>query len=314
MVKLSASRIKTYSNCSWLGYCKYNCRLPSKTNDGAKLGDATHVIAECLAAKKREDLVLAALESKSPLAVPSIGRLANKLLKERDLDTIENREKLNLFLLTALQNDFFGEGCIEYRTEYEFDFKTDKFHVGGFIDRLFIYEDKIRILDFKTSKEKFKSGSDDIKFNVQALIYTLVASEEFPDKEIEIDFLFCKFPKNPFIKMKFTKQQLEGFKSYLEYTSEYLSDFTVEKAMSDYAADAGFDRKWLCGKDNPYAFKNDGVTPVFVCEYRLPFLYFEASKDGEKTISAYKKKELDKYAKLGYNVVQKRYSGCPKWN
>lgn len=313
MVKLSASRIKTYSSCSWLGYCKYNLKLPSKSNDGAKLGGCTHVILECLAEKKRFDLVNQALQLQCPLAVPSIDRLAKKLLKKESLYNDESIAKIDGFLLVALENDFFGKGCKQYMTEYEFDLKTDNYWVGGFIDRLFEYEDHVRILDFKTSKKKFAKGTEELEFNVQALIYALVASKMFPNKKIIVEFLFVKFRKDPKIVMKFSQKQLDGFEQYLGYISSHISNFSTEDALGDLASE-DVKRKWLCGyASDPFALKKDG-TPHWHCEYRYPSIYFEATKEGQKTISASSKKELEKYQRQGYEIVQKRYAGCPKWN
>ena len=47
-VKLSASRIDTYKICSWLYYAQYIQKIPRSTNDGAKRGDVSHIVLECL--------------------------------------------------------------------------------------------------------------------------------------------------------------------------------------------------------------------------------------------------------------------------
>lgn len=312
MVKLSASRIKTYSSCSYLGYLKYNCKLPSSGNTGSRLGGVTHSILECLAEHKRSNLVDQCIILGDPLGNKSLLRYAKILLKREGELSQENLEKVNQFLLTALVNDFKGNGCNSYLTEYEFDIKTDKYWIGGFIDRLFVYDDKIRILDFKTSKKKFAKGSEDMDFNIQALMYALVASKMYPDKKISVEFLFLKFKKDPWIRMEFTQEQLNGFENYLEYISDYLNDFSIEKALGNMAS-SDVKRRWLCGKD-AYTIKADGST-AWSCEYRAPFLYFEAiDGQGQCVKSAFNKKELDKYKNMGYTIIQKRHSGCPKFH
>ena len=309
--RLSASKIKSYSSCSYLAYLKYNCGLPSKGNTGSKLGGITHIILECLAHPKRKEKVSQAIACGRPLSLSCLHRLASKWLKKEEVYSSENYEKINGFLVTGLENDFHGKGCEKYETEYEFNINNGKYWIYGFIDRLFIYEDHIRSLDFKSSKSKFSKGSEDMDFNIQALIYALVASKLYPGKKITVEFLFLKFRKNPYIKMEFSLSQIDAFEHYLEYISGYLQDFGLEKALANTAA-GDFKRKWLCGKE-PFTYKEDG-SPVWVCEYKAPFLYFEAVKEGSPSKSAYFKKELDSYIPLGYTIVQRKHSGCPKFN
>jgi len=308
--RLSASKIKSYASCSYLAYLKYNCGLPSSGNTGSRLGSVTHSILECLAEPRRKELVNEAIACGKPLSIPCLNRYATILLKRENEDSLENFDKVDGFLLTALESDFFGKGCLEYYTEYEFDINNGLYWIYGFIDRMFIYEDRVRILDFKTSKKKFAKGSDDMEFNVQALMYALVASKLFPDKKIEVEFLFLKFKKDPLIKMVFSQTQIDGFEEYLKYISSYLQNFGIEKALANMAS-SDVKRRWLCGKD-AYTEKADGSI-AWSCEYRAPFLYFEAVKDGVVVKSAYTKKELDKYEKLGYTIIQRRHSGCPRF-
>lgn len=310
MVRLSASKIKSYSSCSYLAYLKYHCGLPSQGNTGSRLGSVTHSILECLAHTKRASLVKAATYCNDPLSIPSINRYANILLNKEKENTEENKAKVNNFLLTALKFDFYGEGCSSYDTEYAFNIKEEgRYWIVGFIDRLFVYEDKVRIVDFKTSKAKFAKGSDDMDFNVQALMYALVASKLYPGKKIFVEFLFLKFVQKPLIQMEFTMAQIEGFENYLEYLSKYLQNFGLEEALSNMASQ-DVKRRWLCGK-MVLSNKKDG-SQAWSCEYRAPFLFFEAVKDGVPIKSALTKRELDKYEKDGCVIVQRRHAGCPK--
>jgi hypothetical protein len=307
--RLSASKIKTYSSCSYLAYLKYNCGLPSSGNTGSRLGSVTHAILECLASEKRKEIVDQAIACRKPLSIPSLNRMATILLKKEKEDSLENFDKVDGFVLTALENDFHGKGCEQYFTEYEFNIDTGKYWIYGFIDRMFVYSDKIRIVDFKTSKKKFGKGSDDMDFNVQALMYALVASKKYPGYPIYIEFQFLKFAKAPIISMQFTQAQIDGFENYLEYISDYLKNFGMEEALGDMAS-KDVKRRWLCGKE-ALTEKDDG-SMAWSCEYRAPFLYFEAVKDGIPVKSSYLKKDLDKYEKQGYEIIQKRHAGCPK--
>jgi hypothetical protein len=310
LIKLSASKIKTYSSCSYYGYAKYNIGLPDKGNLGSDLGGIVHTVLEVLSIKKRYDYVVESIASKNSFEKPSVKKLIEKLLKKKDILTEENLSKINGFLMTAFTNDFFDEDCLDVKIEYEFDIKTETYWVGGFIDKLKVKNDKVVVLDYKSSKKKFQG--EELSFNIQGLLYSLVASKMYPDKKVEVEFIFLKFPKAPYIKMSFSKQYLDGFENYLAYVSERLANFGIEEALADMAAKGGRGRSWQCGKENPFELKED-LSPHWVCPFRLGFLYFSAEKFGCKSISAYTKKELIKYLEQGYNIVQKRYNGCPAW-
>ena len=51
---LSASRVKTLENCSWLYWCNYHLKLPQEKNEGAKKGEICHTIFEVLLLKNRK--------------------------------------------------------------------------------------------------------------------------------------------------------------------------------------------------------------------------------------------------------------------
>lgn len=209
LVKLSASKIKTYAGCSFYGYARYNVGLPSASNLGSDLGSLVHTILECLSIKKRYKYVEKILLSKNPWEIKSIEKLAKKLLKQKGNLSEENINKVSGFLMTAFENDFFDEGSLDVKIEHEFDLKTETYWVGGFIDKLKEMENKVVIIDYKSSKKKFQG--EEISFNIQGLIYALVASKMYPEKEIEVEFMFLKFPKNPYIKIKYNAEQLKSF-------------------------------------------------------------------------------------------------------
>ena len=100
--RLSASTIKSYSSCSYLAYLKYNCGLPSKGNVGSKLGGITHIVLECLAHPRRVGKVAQAIFFGKPLSIPSLSRLVKKWLKKEDVDSLENYEKINGFLIKTI--------------------------------------------------------------------------------------------------------------------------------------------------------------------------------------------------------------------
>ena len=51
---LSASRIKTWEDCSWKYWCNYHLKVPGRNNDGAARGTVCHTILELLLNKKNK--------------------------------------------------------------------------------------------------------------------------------------------------------------------------------------------------------------------------------------------------------------------
>src|SRR5437762_1197766 len=103
-VKLSASRIKTYQDCTWLYYVKYILKLPDKSNDGAKRGTLVHLINELLLNPKRKAHFHLITKNRTIEACPAIHRLVLKLARKEAIDDPENLELINAMILVALDN------------------------------------------------------------------------------------------------------------------------------------------------------------------------------------------------------------------
>ncbi len=172
MQTLSPSRIKTFISCSYLGYSKYFLKAPDLGNSGSSRGSTLHETLEILADKKHKKHYDLILEKKDGFASPAVTRLLTKYAKNHGVDDPENMEIIRKFLYCALKNDFYFEGADEVFVEREFEVKTDKYHVKGFLDLVAFYHDKkIAIIrDWKSSKAKF--AKDEIDYNLQSLIYS----------------------------------------------------------------------------------------------------------------------------------------------
>jgi hypothetical protein len=321
----SASKVKTALGCSWKYYSSYLLHIPSRSNNGAKVGGNVHIILECLAVDKRKALVQKILEAKDIFVSQSIRHLTYKLARKNDTDTPENIEKVKDFVLNGLSYDFYGnlrENLAHSYTEKDFLFEEpEKYKIRGFIDRLFLYEDGHALIrDYKTSKETYR-GSD-IKDPLQANFYAKAVRKMSdagiipPVKTISCEFLFLKFDcslesewatgeyqgkvtKKQYhngggkITVNFTEEEIDGFDYELEDYQQYLESFDEEKATENFAVDQGmpsddsFSGKLLCGFGT-YAgqLKKDG-TLMFSCEARHPFPYYYIEKDGQWIASCF---------------------------
>lgn len=321
---LSASRVKTLESCSWIYWCKYNLKLPDKSNDGASRGSICHLIFEVLINKKRKKYYNKLLKIKKLSSIPSIDRLVNKWIKKYNLSQ-NDYLSVEKMIIVGLQTDFYGkdDGKSEVLSP-EFEFKieniTPEYNISGLIDKIFLYPEdkKITITDYKSSKEKFKGDEKDC--NVQGLMYSLVASKNWPEyTNIIVKFIFLKFPEDPMIELSFAKEEIEGFEHYLEFLNKKINNFSEKLAKSAFAADAAdseeeFKGKKMCGRAyKKNQLKKDG-TPMWHCSFKFDFDYYVLLDKDKKIIkSSFEESPLLKDIKEGLEVEKRYYAGCPKY-
>ena len=341
MKALSASKIKKAQSCSWSYWATYHLKVPDKSNDGASRGWICHLIFELLGDERHREIYDEIILKDNIYLCEPIKRLVSYHAKRLNVNDEENLELINNMTLAGLHFDFFGgkDGHPdESISEQSFDITVDEmgklYRVRGFIDKLFLYENKSLavIRDFKSSKSVFKGK--DITDNLQDLIYTLAVKKLFPNfKKRQVEFLFLKFDLNSSgtVKMKdISPEELEGLELQLTSIQNYLNNFTEEDAISNFAADQGYPKDGtfggplMCGKDGFKISKGkpligDDGNPVvaYICPYRKPMDYVSL-KDSEGNIirSFFKDDpELNTLVlKEGESLSEMHYSGCPRWN
>ena len=315
---LSASKIKTFENCSWLYWCKYHLGLPEKTNEGALKGSVSHLILELLLKKKHKKHFNSITKLLDVDASEPIKRLIIKHLKIYNINRPEIYTEVCNFILVALQYDFFGKGGVNEDPEFKFEFNNEepKYNLLGFIDKATIYkkDKKILITDYKTSKQKFVG--EELNSNLQAMIYSLVAKKLWPKLKPAVRFLFLKFGKKPAQELEFSEDALKGLEYYLEKLNIQINNFDASNSESNFAANKprpkqGFGGSLLCGfAKQPGQLKKDG-TPMWHCAFKFPFDYYALlGKDGEMIKSYTEKKECPK-PKKGEKIEKRHYEGCP---
>ena len=316
-MNLSASRVKTYQTCSWQYYLTYilGFRDFDKGNDGSKRGTICHLVLECIQDKISRHYLIEDFQETGFEGHPNIYRLVMKHAKVVGVDDKDNMDLMEGFIKVGLKSDFLCEGWDLQDPEKKFHIenKTPKYKILGFIDKHALDPEmkKGRIDDYKTSKLKF-TGKD-IKFNIQSLMYSLALAKEYDFEEYIVNFVFLKFPRKPMQTFVYTKEQLAGFEYYLANMYNYLNNFNIKKACSNFARNN--DSYFLCGKHDYKLgqLKKDGVTPAWVCPVRQPFLYYELTDEKGKVIK--KSKDREELVPVGkQKVVDKFYSGCPAWN
>ena len=337
-IHLSASRLKTVKMCSWLYWCKYHQRLPDQSNDGASRGTVCHLIFECLGKPSRRHYYDVILEQNDPFAVEAIKKLILKTATPLGVDDEENMQMIKEMIVAGLRYDFFGKKVVkpsESFSEYEFDMHIKEgekdYSIKGFIDKLFIYDNKKSALirDFKTSKQVFKG--EDKKKNLQDYIYSLAVKYLFPEiSNRNSEFVFLRFdldsknkPKGIMKMRKISDKRLEEFEIELTQAQTYLSQFNYHHATNSYAADKGIPKDGsfggivACGRAKYRGQPKKDGTPMWHCIYKFPFDYYGLFDADEKLLKTQFPENyglLLKQKKESHVIKKLHYAGCPRWN
>jgi hypothetical protein len=295
---LSASRIKTLETCSWVYWNNYHTKVPQSQNDGALRGTICHTVFELLLNKRHLKNYKRIIKKNSIDGDEGVNRLVKKLSVKVKLDE-SNYKLLNDMILVGLKNDFFGEGGEIVKPEYDFDIKNDepKYHIRGFIDKPIKIKKEMHIIDYKSSKYKFRG--DDLEANIQAMMYSLASKKLWPKLKPIVKFLFLRFPKQPIQELVFDDNQIKGFEHYLEHINDYVNKFDEESARSNFAVD-NVKNKWMCQVGG------------WKCPYKDPYEYYvKVNNKGEVLESSLDGKFKDI---KGFKVEKRKYEGCPKFN
>jgi hypothetical protein len=294
---LSASRIKTLETCSWVYWNNYHTKVPQSQNDGALRGTICHTIFELLLNKRHLKNYKRIIKKNAINGDEGVDRLVKKLSAKVKLDE-SNYKLLNDMILVGLKNDFFGEGGEIVKPEYDFDIKNDepKYHIRGFIDKPIKIKKEMHIIDYKSSKYKFRG--DDLEANIQAMMYSLASKKLWPKLKPIVKFLFLRFPKQPIQELVFDDDQIRGFEHYLEHINNYVNKFDEESAKSNFAIDS-VKNKWMCQVGG------------WKCPYKDPYKYYVKLNDKGEVVETSLE---DNFKDIkGFKVETRTYQGCPKF-
>jgi len=294
---LSASRIKTLETCSWVYWNNYHTKVPQSQNDGALRGTICHTIFELLLNKRHLKNYKRIIKKNAINGDQGVDRLVKKLSAKVKLDE-SNYKLLNDMILVGLKNDFFGEGGEIVKPEYDFEIKNDepKYHIRGFIDKPIKIKKEMHIIDYKSSKYKFRG--DDLEANIQAMMYSLASKKLWPKLKPIVKFLFLRFPKQPIQELVFDDDQIKGFEHYLEHINNYVNKFDEESARSNFAVD-NVKNKWMCQVGG------------WKCPYKDPYKYYVKLNDKGEVVETSLE---DNFKDIkGFKVETRTYQGCPKF-
>jgi hypothetical protein len=294
---LSASRIKTLETCSWVYWNNYHTKVPQSQNDGALRGTICHTVFELLLKKRHLKNYKRIIKENAIYGDKGVDKLVKKLSAKVKLDE-SNYKLLNDMILVGLKNDFFGEGGEIIKPEYDFNIQNDepKYHIRGFIDKPVKIKKEMHIIDYKSSKYKFRG--DDLEANIQAMMYSLASRKLWPKLKPIVKFLFLRFPKQPIQELVFDDNQINGFEHYLEHINDYVNKFDEESARSNFAVD-NVKNKWMCQVGG------------WKCPYKDPYKYYVKVNDKGEVIETSLEDNFKDIKE--FKVEARTYEGCPKF-
>jgi hypothetical protein len=317
-IPLSASRIKTFENCSYIYYSNYILKAPQSSNNGANKGSCVHDVLEFLLEPKNKDEYDKIIASNSISSSEVIKKLIEESIVKLKLPNKLNESfnHIDKMVLVALKHDFFVDGGKLIGIEHAFDYVNENppFRLKGFLDKIHKKGKNILIHDYKSSKKKYEG--EEITANIQAFSYALIATKLWPKLKPIVRFIFLQFPEDPIIETPFNENIASGFQEYLGFIQKKINSFTKEDATSNMAADKAygtttFSGKLICGMGKfPNQLKKDG-TKMYACPYRWPYDYFILIKDGIVTKTALTKEEL--LPKDDETIEIRHFDGCPRY-
>ena len=294
---LSASRIKTLETCSWVYWNNYHDKIPQSQNEGALRGTICHTVFELLLKERHKRHYDTIIKNNSINGSKGISKLVKKLSLKVGLAE-SNYELLDQMILVGLKEDFFGENGKIVEPEYAFNIQNDnpKYHIRGFIDKPIKIKKEMHIIDYKSSKYKFRG--DELQANIQAMMYSLASKKLWPKLKPIVKFLFLRFPKQPIQELSFNDDEIKGFEYYLEHINNYINNFTIKEAQANFAID-NQKNKWMCQIGS------------WKCPYKDGYEYYvKLDKNGNQIESSLKN---DFKNTEDFTVETRKYQGCPKF-
>lgn len=299
--RLSASRLKLLSDCSFRFYASEYLLWPEKVWPRTHCGSIVHGVLECLYRDRHRHHHDVIKTAGTIHASPAVSRLVRAWQYKTKVNDILMADIDPMTMVVINHTNFLDEGAIRrFEPEHEFTMVlSNGGKIRGYIDKMAQYEDKWVVWDFKSQKDRFTE--DELKNSFQSTMYQWYIWKTF-GALAEIRYVLLRHPptkktpdKHLQITPPATPAQLIGFETYLEHMFNVINDFGPKDAESAMKMDDdGFCRN--------------------VCSYYTPKTYIAIrKKDTKQLVKTY----LPEYApplKPDEYAEELRHGGCPRWN
>lgn len=239
----SSSSINTFRQCPRKYYFAYKLKLPTKDSIATITGKAVHDslekffkinLGEINHQKfeiEFEHFLVKEFHNNWVQAVPKLIEL--KIYKDKILDYYQDSiEMLNNFLkrfcssmrIELAKYDFI-HAFEKLRPLTEVYILSEKYNVHGYLDALYLHDDKIIIMDYKTSKKDEVSE----QYKLQLAIYVLLAYEKFGKLPDKVGLYFLRQGSERFVEV--TEELLR----FAQREAELIHVNTESNHIKDYA-------------------------------------------------------------------------------
>ncbi len=256
IIKVSASRIKLLTKCSYQFYLQEIEKLPQRKWSRTQQGQIIHSIFESLLARKRiKTLEYIIIKGFDINHYPNIIRYIHTYHRNKDNlgdYTIESMGEMLKIAFMSIKPYFTdSEGNFtppkRYSSEERFEFKVGDATLSGFIDMLIeLSNGEMIILDLKSQKNRFTK--DEMSDNIQAFMYQLAVYEKY-GKLAKVIFVMLRHPPTTRTPEKFLQVvpatpicALSGLKQYVTGLYHQVNSFGLKEALSSPCQDYGFCR------------------------------------------------------------------------
>lgn len=295
-LRISASRLKCLSDCSWAFYCQEILKIPEKTHPKTLVGTICHSILECLARERHRKQLDIICREGSIYASPVMRRFVKISREHYGLEDESLIDPIDDMAMVALKHDFYATEVREVlEPEFEFNIQLSSGStVKGYMDRVLIYADHAVIRDYKTQGQKFPAKELHDNFQAATYQWAIKRTMGLPSY---VEFIMLRhgptqrFPRKHLqIVDSMSDAQLAGFEAFLNRMAEKMGDFDESNACENFRAvkDSGF-----CNR---------------VCQFKEPKDYFALLDENGKILKTSLNDDLK--AENGGKIEKRHYNGC----
>lgn len=243
---ISASGIEKFYTCPYMFYCEKVLRIKEREIAGEKandIGTLMHEVLEKFYREKfyeREDIETAVRiiinecfkDERYSVLMNSGGRAIRSAMTRRAVKIVKSidfNRKNSEFTPRYFEYEF-GEGKLNAGLDIIVGGK--KYNIGGFIDRIDIYEDNIAVFDYKSSKKAIEEKCIERGYMLQLPLYTNIAARNL--SKLPVAMLYLTMPG------KYVKENLDASTAIC---SGFLIDddaITIKLDKNDLSSDGGF--------------------------------------------------------------------------
>lgn len=198
LIDFSYSRIDTYKMCPAKYFYSYISKEPRQFAPAAVLGNIVHEVFENL------------VDNNKDLNIDKLHQGYQETIPNWDPEGLISADLLDAGA-TIIDEFYDLNKDIDFQVhakELGFEMILGSYVVRGYIDRIDVVDDTVKIIDYKTGK--WEVPNKEVPNNLQLGIYALAASQIFPDKKIYAELYYLRSGRRK--GYLFTKDDLESVK------------------------------------------------------------------------------------------------------